>query len=233
MAPSSKVDGPQGPEDPHDDAGVERALIHWMFERTPLERAPKAGELARGIVVLRGRSRGPHSAPRLGAKGIRGMAVSFTDVLRTVATSDADVLVVGMVAAILQGAPLVTFGVDLVHRDTPENATKVATLLEQLGSRVLSAPPSEGEDEDRVSQEPTEDPPIEVVSHHSLVDGLTYDDLVGPSVELALGEGLRVRALSLEQVIDIKKRLGRPKDRAALPALEATLEEARVPRDAK
>jgi hypothetical protein len=230
MASSSKVDGTNGPEDPRDDSGVDRALIHWMLERTPLERAQKAGELARGIVVLRGRSRGPHSAPRLGARGVRGMAVSFTDVLRTVATSDAEVLVIGMIAAVLQGAPLVTFGVDLVHRDTPENEARVAALLEELGARVLAVP--EGHDEgDRESHEPSEEPPIEVVSHHTLADSLTYDDLLARSVVVELGDGLRVRALSLEQVIELKKRLGRPKDRVALPALEATLEEARA-RDA-
>ena len=203
-----------------------------MLDRSPLERARKAGELARGIVTLRGRSRGPHSAPRLGSRGIRGVTVSFTDALHAISESDAEVLVVGMMAAVLQGAPLVTFGIDLLHRDTPQNESKVAALLERLGAALVLATETESEvaegaDADAEADAATTSPPIDVVSHRSLADGLTYEELLGESTNVALGEGRSVRVLSLEQVIVLKKRQARPKDRAALPALEATLEEIR------
>lgn len=60
------------------------------------------------------------------------------------------------------------------------------------------------------------------------IDGeRTFDDLIAEATTLELGDGLRCRALSLEQLIGIKERAGRPKDLAALPVLRATLEERR------
>lgn len=223
MPVRSTVEGPDSP-DPKDDAGVDRSLIRSMLELNPLERAQKAGALAHEIVILRGRNRSPHSAPRLGAHGIRGAASSFTEVLEVVASSDAEVLVVGMLAAVLQGAPLVTFGADLVHRDTPENAAKVAALLERLGADLVTRTDRESDD----AHEQADTPRVDVTSHRVLVDGLTYQDLLEGSVQIELESGMSIRAISLEQVIDLKKRLARPKDRAALPALEATLEEVRA-----
>jgi hypothetical protein len=50
---------------------------------------------------------------------------------------------------------------------------------------------------------------------------------VSDSIELDLGEGLSCRVVSLERLIGIKSRAGRPKDLAPLPALRATLDEIR------
>jgi len=40
-----------------------------------------------------------------------------------------------------------------------------------------------------------------------------------------LAEGVTVRVLGLEPLIEIKRRMGRPKDVAVVPLLEATLDE--------
>jgi hypothetical protein len=42
-----------------------------------------------------------------------------------------------------------------------------------------------------------------------------------------LGEGLRIRVLKLEKLIEIKEQLPGEKDRAMLPLLRRTLEEKR------
>jgi hypothetical protein len=42
-----------------------------------------------------------------------------------------------------------------------------------------------------------------------------------------LGEGLRIRVLKLEKLIEIKEQLTGDKDRAMLPLLRRTLEEKR------
>lgn len=52
----------------------------------------------------------------------------------------------------------------------------------------------------------------------------TYLDLLPFTQELEV-LGHPVRVLSLESLIDLKRELGRPKDLAMLPALEATLRE--------
>jgi hypothetical protein len=46
------------------------------------------------------------------------------------------------------------------------------------------------------------------------------------TVELRLGD-ISVRAITIDEVIASKEKLGRPKDTAALPALYATREELR------
>lgn len=56
---------------------------------------------------------------------------------------------------------------------------------------------------------------------------LGYQDLVPRSVELDIGEGLRIRVLDLETLIAIKEELAGEEDRAVLPILRRTLEEKR------
>jgi hypothetical protein len=60
------------------------------------------------------------------------------------------------------------------------------------------------------------------------IDGdKTYEDILDSTVRMDLGQGLSIRVLSLPTLIEIKRRAGRPKDLAALPVLEATLDELR------
>jgi hypothetical protein len=53
-----------------------------------------------------------------------------------------------------------------------------------------------------------------------------FDELVGGSEWLEIA-GMRVRVLTLERLIQVKRALHRPKDRAMLILLEATPEEKR------
>jgi hypothetical protein len=45
----------------------------------------------------------------------------FADTLRRLAESDVEFIVVGMTAGILQGVPMTTLDLDVVHRRTPDN----------------------------------------------------------------------------------------------------------------
>jgi hypothetical protein len=56
-------------------------------------------------------------------------------------------------------------------------------------------------------------------------DGQTYETLLTSTREISLADGLTIRILDLPRLIEVKRRAGRPKDLAALPVLEATLEE--------
>jgi len=57
--------------------------------------------------------------------------------------------------------------------------------------------------------------------------GRGYEDLLPHTVEMDLGEGVRVRVLDLETVIAIKEEVGGEKDLATLPTLKRTLREIR------
>jgi hypothetical protein len=54
--------------------------------------------------------------------------------------------------------------------------------------------------------------------------GRSYEDLLDSSVLLDF-EGRPLRVLSLRELLEIKTRAGRPKDRAVIPYLQSTIDE--------
>ena len=67
--------------------------------------------------------------------------------------------------------------------------------------------------------------PLDVLGE--IGDGLGYEELVARSKEMLIAEGVRVRILNLETLIEVKEQLNGEKDRAMLPILRHTLEENR------
>ena len=59
----------------------------------------------------------------------------------------------------------------------------------------------------------------------TIVGGRGYEDLLPHTVELDLGDGVRVRVVELATLVQLKQELGRAKDLASLPILRRTLEE--------
>jgi hypothetical protein len=153
-----------------------------------------------------------------------------SEALEVLARAEVELVVVGMTAAILQGAPMLTNDLDIVHRRTPENVERLLHALEQLdavyrtdrrrlrpNASVLSGP-GHNLFGTRVGD-------LDCLG--TIDEDLTYEDLVPDSVLIDLGDGFSCRALGLERVIEVKRRAGRPKDLAALPVLLATLDEIR------
>lgn len=54
---------------------------------------------------------------------------SLESLLATLATSDIEFIVVGMLAAVAQGAPVTTHDLDIVHRRTPDNVERLVDVL--------------------------------------------------------------------------------------------------------
>ena len=55
--------------------------------------------------------------------------------------------------------------------------------------------------------------------------GLTYQDLLPHTIEMEIGEGVRVRVLDLATLVALKEELAGEKDLAVLPTLRRTLEQ--------
>jgi predicted nucleotidyltransferase len=152
------------------------------------------------------------------------------EVLEELSRAQVEYVVVGMTAAILQGAPMLTNDVDIVHRRTPENVERLLRVLASLDAAYRT-------DHRRLRPNAS----ILIGPGHNLfqtragdldclgaIDGnAAYEELLPDSTVIDLGDGLRCRALLLERVIEIKQRAARPKDLAALPVLRATLDELR------
>ena len=118
--------------------------------------------------------------------------------LCVLAEHDVSFLVVGGVCAVIHGAPVSTFDLDIVPERSGDN---VARLL-----RALTSVDAVHRDFAGRSQS-------------------VHDAFASRSRTVALGDGLTARVLDLEALIDVKREVGREKDLATLPILVRTLEE--------
>jgi hypothetical protein len=56
----------------------------------------------------------------------------FSEILRLLAANEVEFIVVGMTAGVLQGAPVTTIDLDVVHRRNPENVARLLGVLASL-----------------------------------------------------------------------------------------------------
>ncbi len=152
----------------------------------------------------------------------------FADTLRLLAANEVDFIVVGMTAGVLQGAPVGTIDLDIVHRRTPANVARLLKVLGDLDA-VARHDPRRLRPQESHLVGPGH---LLLTTTHGDLDclgsidaGKGYDDLLDQTVEMTLADGSAIRVLGLRSLIGIKERAGRPKDLAVLPVLRATLDE--------
>lgn len=150
----------------------------------------------------------------------------FVEALRLLASERVEVVLVGMLSAVVRGAPATTFDIDIVHHRTPENVARLLQVLLSIDAVHRGDPRRLPPTESRLLG-----PEHQLLSTRlgdidclgQLHDGETYEDLLPHSDPMPLGDGLALRILRLETLIAIKRAAGRPKDLAVLPLLEETL----------
>lgn len=158
-------------------------------------------------------------------------------ILRTLTAHRVEFIVVGGVSAVLQGASLITFDLDVVHSRAPENLQRLLAALAVLDAHYRAQP------ERRLAPAKSH---LETGGHQLLMtrygpldllgeigSGHGYDDLLHDAVDLELAPGVRVHVLGLRRLIEVKRETAGEKDLAALPVLERTLEESQRVRDAE
>lgn len=148
-------------------------------------------------------------------------------ILRALTDGEVRFIVVGGIAAVAQGAPFVTFDVDVVHERSPENVRRLHRSLSGIEAAYV-----------RPSGSPPIAPREDLLlgdGHHILTTlhgrldvlgriegGRGYDELLPFTVESRIGDA-GVRLLSIETILEIKRASDRAKDRAIVPLLEAVL----------
>jgi hypothetical protein len=153
----------------------------------------------------------------------------FQAIIRTLADHEVDFIIVGGISAVLHGAPIATFDLDIVHSRESGNLQRLISALERLGAHYREHA------DKRIC--PTESH-LDSGGHHLLMTSMGpldligavtrergYDDLLNESEMMTVGENLNVRVLDLAALIAIKEELGQEKDIAALPVLRRTLGE--------
>ena len=141
----------------------------------------------------------------------------FAEILSRLADHEVKFIVVGMTAGALQGAPVTTIDVDIVHSRDPENVGRLLRALGELDAVYRHDPRGLRPTESHLLSE----------GLRTIDEGRGYDDLLPHTVEMSLDDGKKIRVLDLPGLIEAKERAGRPKDLAALPVLRATLDETR------
>lgn len=127
----------------------------------------------------------------------------FVAILQALAEHHVDFIVVGGVGAVLQGAPIATFDLDIVHSTEPANVERLLVALASLDWGLRGYLDLLG-----------------AIGH-----GRSYSQLIQKTIAVQIGKGVTVPVLELSTLIAVKEETAGDKDRAVLPILRQTLRE--------
>jgi predicted nucleotidyltransferase len=137
-------------------------------------------------------------------------------------------ILVGGVAAAVQGAPVITQDVDILYRIEPSNLARLEAALLALDAVTRDDPRRL---RFGISHLQTKGHKLTITTAGALdvlgsvnKEELLFEDLL-PHTDRMEFDGLEVCVLQLAKLVELKRQLGRPKDLAVLPLLEATLKE--------
>ncbi len=155
------------------------------------------------------------------------MQESFLENLRNLTAHEVKFIVVGGVGAVIQGCPITTMDVDIVHDRSPENVERLQRALREVDAVYRIHP------ERRLGPTPaalagpvhhlllTTHGPLDILGEIGTAHG--YGELIEVSEIAIIGESLTVDVLSLDWLIRTKQEVGAPKDVGMLEILRETL----------
>jgi len=151
----------------------------------------------------------------------------FKAILDALSEAGVEFIVVGGVCAVLHGAPVSTFDLDLVYSRSKENLRRIEDVLRALRTfyreKPKIAPDASLLDSAGHHLLITDCGPLDLLG--STVGGEGYEELLAHTEQVELGAGTHVRILDLPTLIGMKEKLARERDRAVLPILRRTLQE--------
>jgi len=135
-------------------------------------------------------------------------------------------ILVGGLAAVIQGAPVTTFDLDIVHRQTDENIKKLIKFLESV--KAIQRRP------DKKMLKPDEKDlrgkghlllttcfgPLDILG--AIEKGLGFDELLPSAIEIEF-QGYPTHILNLETMVALKRGSKIPKEQYQLQIYEETL----------
>jgi len=158
--------------------------------------------------------------------------MAIGDIIQTLVAHEVDFIVVGGMAAVLQGAPVHTIDLDIVYALSEPNIIRLELALSELRAIFRDDPrrivPNRSHLQSRGHKLlQTTAGPLDVLA--TIETATTFEDLLPDSDWLEV-DGARFRVLSLARLIVVKEQLNRAKDQAMLLLLRATLDELKKPR---
>lgn len=147
-------------------------------------------------------------------------------ILESLIKADIQFILVGGLAAVIQGSPVTTMDVDIVYRRSSENISKLIKFLKSIDA-IYRRP-------DNHTITPKEEDfsglghallstrlgPLDVLAF--IEEGKVYEDLLKHSIEIEF-RGHTIQVLDIRMLIELKINSQDPKDKQRLPVLEETL----------
>jgi hypothetical protein len=158
--------------------------------------------------------------------GKKPTSASLSEILEGMLAAGVDFILVGGLAAVIQGAPVTTMDVDIVHHQSSENIAKLLAFLRSVDAvqRRLDDKLIEPTEQDLSGKGhmllSTRIGPIDVLA--VIEGGKSYPDLLGQTVEIDF-RGHILRVLDLKTLIELKKSSTDSKDKQRLAVLKETL----------
>ena len=153
--------------------------------------------------------------------------MALADILVTLSKHEVRYIAVGGIAAVLRGAPINTRDVDIVYDRAEDNISRLLEALADLDAYFRDDPRNLRPNESHLRS----------TGHKLLRTRFGMFDVLG-TIEEATGYaellphssplevmGVPVLVLSVERLIEVKRKLSRPKDRLMLLQLEALQDE--------
>jgi len=154
------------------------------------------------------------------------IALDLSAILEGLLEADIKFILVGGLAAVVQGAPVTTMEVEIVHNRSSENISRLIAFLKSIDAtyrrpddKVIGPNEADISGMDHFLYT-TRFGPLDVLSFIEL--GKTYEDLLEHTVEIEFRSHI-LRVLNLNALVEFKKASRDPKDKQRLIVLEETL----------
>jgi hypothetical protein len=153
------------------------------------------------------------------------------EILRVLERHGVEFVVIGGLAAAVQGSPFVTTDVDVTPRRAKKNLERLSAALKELQAKIRTEAVPGGLPFDHDANSLAGVGLLNLTTRFGALDisieplgTAGYEDLVRDAKPFELG-GARVLVASLADVVRSKEAAGRDKDRLVLPTLRRLLEE--------
>jgi hypothetical protein len=149
----------------------------------------------------------------------------YAELLKIFCEHHVQFILVGGVAAVAHGAPVMTFDLDLVHARSEDNIQNMLPALSLLDAHYRMHPKKIVPNASHLASLghqllQTRFGPLDLLG--SIDGGRSYADLL-PFAQRVQAWGIEFLVLSLAELIEVKERAGRPKDLAVMGVLRQTL----------
>ena len=158
--------------------------------------------------------------------GEKPTSAGLSEILEGLLEAGVDFILVGGLAAVIQGAPVTTMDVDIVHSRSSENIVKLMAFLKSVEAvhrrfddKLIEPKESDLSGRGHVLLK-TRNGPLDVLA--VIEGGRSYDDLLEHTVDINF-RGHILRVLDLKSITEFKKSSADPTDKQRLPVLQETL----------